>query len=78
MVRVFLDDERPAPAGWVRTRTAVETIEILNTGTVTELSLDHDLGEPECVVGNGYYVLSWLEEQAARCNFVVLPDHIAI
>jgi hypothetical protein len=63
-VRVFLDDVRDAPAGWVRTQTPEETIELLATGEVTELSLDHDLGldTPEAE-RTGYTVLAWLERE---------------
>src|SRR5512132_2943655 len=43
-MKVWLDDERSAPAGWVRVRTPEETIELLRSGAVEELSLDHDLG----------------------------------
>jgi hypothetical protein len=41
---VWLDDVRPAPRGWRRARTPDEAINLLRTGRVTELSLDHDLG----------------------------------
>lgn len=44
MTRLWLDDERPAPAGWVHVRTASTAIELLAAGGVTEVSLDHDLG----------------------------------
>jgi hypothetical protein len=43
-VRVWLDDRREAPEGWVRVRTPEEAIELLRRGGVDELSLDHDLG----------------------------------
>lgn len=38
-------------------------IALLATGQVTELSLDHDLGDD--ARGTGYTVLLWLEEQVA-------------
>ncbi|WP_028536198.1 cyclic-phosphate processing receiver domain-containing protein [Paludibacterium yongneupense] len=60
-MKVFLDDERVTPAGWVRTFWPEEVIALLKTGQVTELSLDHDLGDDER--GTGYTVLLWLEEQ---------------
>ena len=60
-MKVFLDDERPTPEGWVRAFTAPEAIELLKTGKVTELSLDHDLGPEEA--GTGYDVCLWVEEQ---------------
>jgi hypothetical protein len=62
-MKVFLDDERATPEGWVRTYWPEEVITLLNAGAVTELSLDHDLGDDEH--GTGYTVLLWLEEQVA-------------
>lgn len=43
-MKVYLDDVRVTPPGWVRTYTVEQTISILKTGNVTYLSLDHDLG----------------------------------
>lgn len=60
-MKVFLDDERVAPEGWVRTFWPEDVIALLKTGKVTELSLDHDLGDD--AHGTGYTVLLWLEEQ---------------
>jgi hypothetical protein len=57
------------PEGWVLTQTAPETISLLEAGNVTHLSLDHDLGE-DPVVGTGYDVLLWIEEQVASNGFV--------
>lgn len=81
-MKVYLDDERPTPEGWVRTFSAQTTIWLLETGQVTELSLDHDLGagideapgyEP---FGNGYDVLVWLEEQVMTHGFVPPKIHL--
>jgi hypothetical protein len=67
-VKVFLDDIRPTPDGWIRTYSVTETIDLLQTGQVTELSLDHDLGV-ESQVGTGYDVLLWIEEQVVTNKF---------
>ncbi len=67
-MKVWLDDTVPAPRGWRRTYTAQQTIELLQTGKVTEISLDHDLGD-EKVVGTGNTVLIWIEEQVVMNNF---------
>lgn len=40
-MRVYLDDERVTPEGWVRAFWPSEFIELLETGRVRELSLDH-------------------------------------
>jgi hypothetical protein len=61
-VRVWLDDVRDAPPGWVRAFTPEEVIEHLRTGRVTAVSLDHDLGlEGGEAERTGYTVLLWLE-----------------
>lgn len=62
-MKVYLDDERNTPTGWVRAFWPEEVIILLETGHVEELSLDHDLGDDEH--GTGYTVLLWLEEQVA-------------
>lgn len=72
-MKVFLDDERQTPEGWVRTYTVEETIELLKSGEVTDLSLDNDLGEG---VEEGYKVLDWLEEEVVMKSFKP-PENIS-
>ena len=67
-MKVYLDDGREAPEGWVRVRWPEEAIELLKTGQVTDLSLDHDLGDDER--GTGYDVVLWIEEAVATGAFV--------
>ena len=67
-MKVYLDDERATPEGWVRTYWPDETIELLKTGNVVELSLDHDLGDDER--GTGYDVILWIEEEVALRGFI--------
>jgi len=59
-MRVFLDDERTTPEGWVRVYWPDEAIALLESGAVEELSLDHDLGDDER--GTGYDVVLWIEK----------------
>lgn len=66
-MKVYLDDERKAPEGWVQTYTAQQTIDAILKGGVTDLSLDHDLGDPK-IAGTGYDVLTWIEERIALLN----------
>jgi hypothetical protein len=66
-MKVFLDDERVPPEGWEVVRWPDEAIALLKTGLVTDLSLDHDLGNDER--GTGYDVLVWIEEAVATGNF---------
>lgn len=67
-LRVFLDDERGTPDGWVRAYWPSEVIALLETGRVSELSLDHDLGDD--ARGTGYDVVLWIEEAVALRGFV--------
>lgn len=69
---VFLDDEREAPKGWVRVRWPEEAIELLKTGKVEAISLDHDLGDD--TRGDGYSVLLWIEGEVAARRFVPPPN----
>ena len=66
-MKVYLDDERPTPEGWVGVRWPEEAIELLRTGEVVEISLDHDLGDDDH--GTGYDVLLWIEEAVATQGF---------
>jgi|GEM_PF-1925560 len=73
-MKVYLDDVRPLDEnhrpedGWVRTTGATETITLLGTRTVTEISLDNDLGDPDSR-NEGYRVLDWIEEQVMTTDF---------
>ena len=44
-MKLYLDDERETPAGWIRVFWPDEAIAWLKTEMVTEISLDHDLGD---------------------------------
>ena len=77
-MRIFLDDERQPPDNtWLRLNWPTEVIEYLKTGKVTELSLDHDLGDifqvPE---RTGYDVVLWMEEAVNTTDFI--PPKIKI
>lgn len=61
-MRLWLDDLRPAPPGWVWIKTVSAALALLRRGLVAEVSLDHDLGEDGG--GTGYDVAAWIEEEA--------------
>lgn len=62
-MRVWLDDERKMPEGYtVHVKTAHDAIDLLKTGTVEKISLDHDLGDEYS--NTGYDVAKWIEEAA--------------
>ena len=73
-MKVFLDDVRPTPDGWFRAYWPNEVIRLLESGSVVELSLDHDLGDDDR--GTGYDVILWIEEAVVSRKFV--PPKIAI
>lgn len=75
-MKVYLDDERPTPDGWVRCYWPDEVIALLQKGGVTHLSLDHDLGNDDR--GTGYDVVLWLEKQVHTNPEFVLPGHLAV
>ncbi len=60
-MRLWLDDQRGAPEGWVRCSTPEKAIAFLSKGRVRELSLGD----------TGYPVLVWLENQVYFFRFVV-------
>jgi hypothetical protein len=73
-MRVYLDDERQTPDGWVRAYWPDEVIALLECGHVEELSLDHDLGDD--ARGTGYDVVVWIEEAVALRGF--RPPRISV
>lgn len=84
-VKVFLDDVRPTPSGWIHARWPEEVIDYLENGNVDEISLDHDLADPfvegqgycfSIVERTGYDVLVWIEEQVVLNKFVPPIIHI--
>jgi hypothetical protein len=64
-MRIYLDDLRTAPKGWIRVRTYEEAIRFLKTGKVEEISLDNDLGTEK----EGYDVAKWIERQVFETHF---------
>lgn len=81
-MKVYLDDVRDCPQGWVLARSADQAIELLETGKVEEISLDHDLGmkpktldsgvveaSEDTLAMSGYDVATWIEEQVIYRGF---------
>ena len=67
-MKVYLDDERKPPDGWTLVRWPEDAIALLKTNQVTDLSLDHDLGDDNR--GTGYDVVLWVEEAVATNSFI--------
>ena len=73
-MKVYLDDERETPDGWVRVYWPNEAIELLKDGSVEEISLDHDLGDDDR--GTGYDVVLWIENAVYTKSFT--PPKIGV
>lgn len=73
-MKVFLDDVRQEPSGWVRCYWPDEVIALFETEQVEEISLDHDLGDDTRGTGND--VILWIEEKVFNYNFI--PPKITI
>lgn len=72
-MKIYLDDERKAPEGWTQCRWPEEVIALIEEGGVSEISLDHDLGDDP---RTGYDVLVWLEYRTYRTG--KLPPIMAV
>jgi hypothetical protein len=65
-MKVYLDDAKPldtehsADDGWVRVMSVKEVITLLQTGMVTDLSLDNDLGDQD-PFNEGWRILEWIQ-----------------
>lgn len=62
-IKVFLDDVRKPPPGWILVKWPKEAIKLLKLGGVEEISLDHDLGDEKIT---GYDVILWIEEKVMK------------
>jgi hypothetical protein len=74
-MKIYLDDDRKTPEGYIRTYSVEETIELIakNNGSVETVSLDNDLG-----IGfrEGREVMKWIEEQAFNNTLLPIPHLI--
>lgn len=71
-MKIFLDDERPAPEGWIQMYSVQGVIDMLSVyeKRITHLSLDHDLGDNK---KTGYDLMCYLEE-AAHNPYFYIPE----
>lgn len=70
-MKIYLDDERNTPLGWVRCYWPSEVITLIVQGGVSIVSLDHDLGDDDIT---GYDVVTWLEEQVYSDPSFIPPE----
>lgn len=70
-MKIFLDDIRKAPKGWVFVNTVEGVISLFEKGfDITHLSLDHDLGEDR---KTGYNLLCWIEREVYHGRMTEVP-----
>lgn len=43
-MKLWIDDVRPAPGGWIWAKTSDAALQIFLNGDISEISFDHDLG----------------------------------
>jgi hypothetical protein len=77
-MKVYLDDQREPPDdSWVLVGTPADAIDLLRTGEVEAISLDHDLGLIDGTrEETGYDVLLWIEQQAVNPESAALRDSL--
>lgn len=66
-LRVFLADEHTTPQGWVRAYWPGEAIQLLESGCVIDLSLEHALGNDH--FGASYDVVLWIQHAIVTWGF---------
>lgn len=73
-MKIWLDDLRPAPEGWLWVKDAESAVLALDEygEDVAIISLDHDLGDVERNT-TGYDVLLWIEERLSQDPSMSLP-----
>lgn len=72
-MKLWVDDERPMPSGFdMATSDPTRAIELIHSGVVTEISLDHDLGDQ---VESGYSIAKFIEENANDLQPMILKVH---
>jgi hypothetical protein len=60
-IKLYLDDERDTPEGWVRVYGIEQAKTVLRSRRVSYLSVDNDLGNLDPKT-EGFNLLDWLEE----------------
>ncbi len=67
MMKIWLDDVRPAPEGYVLCRSVNEAIRAIEENEKTErvevIDCDHDLGDYAFDGGDGIKLIDWLVER---------------
>ena len=71
-IKIWLDDTRDAPEGWMRVYWPDELFQLFTNYHVDVISLDHDLGNDKR--GTGYDVLATIEEMVVYNKLTEIPE----
>lgn len=72
-MKIWIDDIRPAPNGWVWAKNSADAIKLIYTAkNIEEISFDHDLGGDD----TAYRVATLIEELAYKKKINKLTWHI--
>ena len=61
-MKLWVDDLRPAPQGYVWCHSTAEAISLIRSNDIEILSLDHDAGSYAMLGGDYIAILNWMEE----------------
>lgn len=61
-MRIYLDDIRVAPEGWLRVPCVDEAVRLMSDAECVDLSLDHDLGDYARFGGDAIKLVLWMCE----------------
>lgn len=59
-IKLWVDDARPTPDGWVGVHSVRDAIRVMRTEEVEFASLDHDLGDFSVHGGDGVALTDWM------------------
>lgn len=64
-IKIWLDDLRPAPEGYIWCRSVNQAIQVIRQveGKIELIDCDHDLGDYSGDGGDGIKLLDWLAEK---------------
>lgn len=70
-VKLYMDDLRPCPEGWILARDGKEMLKLMkeHNNNISCISLDHDLGHP---TNDGYWVVKGIIELGYHADKVYL------
>lgn len=72
-IKIYVDDLRDCPDGYIVARTMGQAIHYLENNEVSILTLDHDLGEDENgILPSGYDLVKYICENGLRADKIYI------